>query len=211
MLDTILLYLMALGPLCRAELEADTSQATGLPGMEGPWTCPGCRREMSTFQCTICGIRRNIVGAARVTAAPLFDMVDSLFFACLDYHNRHRHKSGSEKDDYELQALTASVTSLLNSAELQRVTAANWMIRDAVSNLLQGALRGERSFAFQSSWMDPGSQALYAILVDRLTEKLAQLESTSSDHEGWHIERPQIASQLEPPTWQCMNYYIFQF
>lgn len=166
--------------------------------MEGPWTCPGCRRETSSYQCDICGIRRNIVAAATVTAGPLFDMVESLFFACLAYHKRKEAK----KSDYELQALSASVTSLLTSAELQRVTAANWMIRDAVANLLQSALRGERSFAFQSSWMDPGSQALYAILVDRLTTRLSQFES-SDDHEGWHIERPIITSQLEPPNWQC--------
>jgi hypothetical protein len=167
--------------------------------MEGPWTCPGCRRETTAFQCTTCGIRRNVVAAATVTAAPLFDMVDSVFFACLGYHRRNQTASPGH-EDYEFQALSASVSSLLNSSELQNVTAANWMIRDAVANLLQGALRGERSFSFQSSWMDAGSQALYAALVDRLTTKLEQLDSGD---EGWQIERPIITSQLEPPNWQC--------
>lgn len=183
--------------------------------MEGPWTCPGCRREMTSYQCTMCGIRRNIIGAANVTAAPLFDMVESLFFACLGYHNRHRNDPPNDKDDYELQALSASVTSLLNSPELQRVTAANWLIRDALTNLLHAALRGERSFVFQTSWMDPGSQALYAILVDRLTAKLAQLESNKdndpngNNNEQWYIERPHIASQLEPPSWKCNISFLF--
>ena len=166
--------------------------------MQGVWTCPGCRRETTAYQCTTCGIRRNVV-AAIVTAAPLFDMVDSVFFACLSYHRRNR-TGPPTSEDYEFQALAVSVSSILSSSELHNVTAANWMIRDAVANLLQGALRGERSFAFQSSWMDAGSQALYTELVDRLTTKLEQFDC---DGEGWQIERPLITSQLEPPNWQC--------
>jgi hypothetical protein len=170
--------------------------------MEGPWTCPGCRRETTAYQCGSCGIRRNVIAAATVTAAPLFDMVDSVFFACLAYHRR-KGTDAPVREDYEFQALSASVSSLLNSPELQTVTAASWMIRDAVANLLQGALRGEKSFSFQSSWMDAGSQALYAALVDRLTTKLEQLDSGGD--EGWQIERPIITSQLEPPNWQCQH------
>lgn len=126
-------------------------------------------------------------------------MVDSVFFACLSYHRRNPTGPPSS-EDYEFQALAVSVSSILSSPELHNVTAANWMIRDAVANLLQGALRGERSFAFQSSWMDAGSQALYIELVDRLTTKLEQFDG---DGEGWQIERPIITSQLEPPNWQC--------
>ena len=196
-------YTPTTGPYCRAELEPETPAAgsgnTGL-GISGPWNCPGCRREVSTFSCDVCGIRRNVIGAANVTAAPLFDMVDSLFFALLSYHNRMA-RGDSSVSYAELEALSTSIDSVLDSREMQTVTAGNWAIRDAVAHLLQSAYRGERNFSFQSSWMDPGSRALYALLVDRLTSKLQQMEA--ADGEMWVIERPELVPQQEPTHWSC--------
>ena len=197
------MYVYSPGPYCRKELEAETPAATGGGGglgLTGPWSCPGCRRELSTFQCDVCGIRRNVIAAANVTAAPLFDMIDSLFFALLSHHNRIARGDSSASYN-ELDALSTSIDSVLDSREMQTVTAANWAIRDAVAHLLQGAYRGERSFSFQSSWMDPGSRALYALLVDRLTGKLQQMEAT--DGEMWVIERPDLVPVAEPANWEC--------
>jgi hypothetical protein len=184
--------------MCRTELEAETPQSSD---GNNTWNCPGCRRDIDSFACDMCGIRRNIVVAYTVTAAPLFDMVDSLFFALLSYHNRVARGDGSASSA-ELEALSTSITAVLGSREMQAVVGANWAIRDAVAHLLHSAFHGERNFSFESSWMDAGSRGMYAMLVDRLTSKLQQMESDGG--EGWSIERPVIASVAAPQQWQCM-------
>lgn len=197
MVRCLLGYYHIAGPMCRTELEAESPHSSD---GNNTWSCPGCRRDITSFACDMCGIRRNIVVAYNVTAAPLFDMVDSLFFALLSYHNRVARGDGSASPA-EKEALSTSITAVLVSREMQAVTGANWAIRDAVAHLLHSAFHGERNFSFESSWMDTGSQAMYAMLVDRLTSKLQQMESEGG--EVWSIERPVIASVAAPQQWEC--------
>jgi hypothetical protein len=125
-------------------------------------------------------------------------MVESLFFACLNFNRR----TASNSTTSEKEILQMSINALLNGTELERVVQANWMIRDAISHLLKSALAGQRCFSFESTWMDPGSKALYALLVDRLSARLRQYDAGEGDQLS--IERPRITNEQLAGNWTCI-------
>jgi hypothetical protein len=81
---------------------------------------------------------------------------------------------------------------------MESIIQANWLLRDAVAHLLKTALQGGKSFTFQSSWMDNNSMALYTILVDRLTNKLSDMDKNIIT-----FEKPVISAPSETSVWEC--------
>ena len=160
--------------------------------MNGAWTCPGCRQTSTQFACDRCGIRRNVISASQQTAGPLFDAVETLFFELLEF------RRGYTGDEAEYVPQVDAIEQLLRSENMDRVLRANWVIRDAVRHLLYSALNGANDFSFRSGLMDVGSVAMYTILVDRLSARLATYDAEKS------IQRP-IATAVprQGRDWSC--------
>lgn len=200
-------------------MEPDTSGGLGDAAFVGTWECPSCKNETATFSCMRCGVRRNVVSAATGIAAPLFTKIEHLFFESLKYcklvsEQQHHNLSTSsfeekqdEKDsrnakDTELSIMKEQIyhqiESLLKSTEMESLIQANWLIRDAISHLLKTAMTGNTTFAFQSSWMDNNSMALYILLIDQLTNKMSD-----ADKDRIQIERPVIVATTQETRWKC--------
>ena len=179
------LFLILIGPMCRKQLEPEVPVGATAEA----WTCPGCRNSLTDFTCSTCGIRRNVISMANTTAAPLFSMVESLFFEILE----HRRVYGATAEfDAGNRRFVARIEQLARSSEMDAVVNANWVIRDAVRSLLHGAINEENHFGFRSNWMDVNSVALYSILVDRLTTRLSDVDSEKS------IQRPLLSIVNRP-------------
>lgn len=194
-----LIALSSSGPMCRFQFETEPqAESSGVEvTMGGPWQCPGCNQERTNFSCQRCGIRRNVITVSRGLAAPLFDQVEEIFFACLDLHRRPSHaevEGASEK-----QALSRRIAELLESSVMQALVAANWRIKNSVKSLLEAALVGETNFSvrFEEETRDPGSAALYSILVDRIRAKIIERNAEVL------VERPDLARLFGRNEWSC--------
>ena len=191
------------GPMCREEIEADTGAAIEklVPSLAGAWTCPGCREEKSTYTCTSCDVRRNVLIAATQTALPFFDSVDALFFDFLGHYERKRR--GLAASVHELELYFLRIAFVLDSAEGQQLVQNSWRIREAVEHLLKVAFKGDKHFSFSSPWMDSNSKALYVLLVDKLKDKIKTLNLCS---ESFTFDLPKFQARSAEggeEDWTC--------
>jgi len=189
-------------PMCREEIEADTgaSMEKLLPSLSGHWRCPGCHEEHTSYSCTTCDVRRNVIIAATQTALPFFDLVDALFFDFLGHHERKRR--GQAASVHELELYYLRIQFLISSHEGQQLLQNSWLILDAVEHLLKQAFKGAKSYTFSSPYMDNNSKALYVLLLDRLKDKIKTLNQTSI---GIKFESPSFAASSEQVAmaWSC--------
>ena len=189
--------------MCRKEIEADTGAAIEklVPELAGPWTCPGCQMEQSSFICPNCDVRRNVIIAAKNTALPFFESVDALFFDFLGHHERKRR--GLDASVQELELFYLRIKYIVSSGVGEQLIQNNWRIREAVEHLLKLAFKGEHRFSFCSPWMDSNSKALYVLLIERLKKKIETLNIPSNIYS---FELPSFTpreNEVEQVDWMC--------
>lgn len=188
--------------MCRVEMEADTgaSMEKLVPSLSGVWRCPGCQEDRSTYACTTCDVRRNVIIAATQTALPFFDLVDALFFDFLGHHERKRR--GQAASVHELELLYFRIDFIMTSQDGQQLLQNSWMIREGVVHLLKQAYKGVKTFTFSAPFMDNNSKALYVLLIDRLKAKIKILNVSSA---GITFELPSFAPNSVDVTveWAC--------
>ena len=143
------------------------------------WTCPLCSKaqvSMRTTECE-CGVEHKIFPLSNSATCDVFDEIEEVFMACVQGH-------GSKVK------LRADIDALFKpKSALEGLQSSGWAIKDGVRALLNEALSGREEIKFMPGLLaDPNSKGLFAILVNRLRDRLEELPP------------PGVATRLQPPV-----------